>query len=145
MNFSMLSRASFRGILSVSKAKRTWVKNYSFPYEPVATVAQYIPYTVKVERGATYDWCSCGGSQTQPWTDGACQCSKKEGGFRPITYTSQHTGYKLLCGCKHCSYKPEFDGGCYLKFVEDFPINGAALTFAVWFTFATLTSYYWHP
>ena len=31
---------------------------------------QKSPYTIKVEKGKTYFWCSCGLSQKQPFCDG---------------------------------------------------------------------------
>jgi hypothetical protein len=136
---------SQRGFLSLSRPSLTWIERYSFPYEAEPVVAQYKPYVVKCERGVVYNFCSCGHSQTQPWIDGQCLCSKKEGGHRPLSYIPSFTGYKLLCGCKHCSYKPEFDGTCFLKYIEDYPINGAVMTFAVWFSFATVIGYYFHP
>jgi CDGSH iron-sulfur domain-containing protein 3 len=131
--------------LKPSGIKMTWTERYNFTYEPKAVVSQYSPYCVKVEANKSYEYCSCGLSQTQPWVDGACKCSTGTDGFRPIEYRSQMSGFKLLCGCKHCGYKPEFDGGCYLKFVEDFPLKGALYTFAAWFTAGTIISYSFHP
>ena len=140
-----LARGSRRGMLSVSRASNTWVERYSFPYEPVPVVAQYAPYVVRIRGSKFYDWCSCGHSDTQPWIDGKCLCSKHEQGFRTLKYQMPIGGFKLICGCKNCGYRPEFDGSCYLKYIEDFPIMGAGYMFAFWFTFATLTSYYFHP
>ena len=140
-----VARVSKRGLFSASRATNTWVERYSFPYEPVAVVAQYSPYLVKIEGSKIYECCSCGHSEIQPWVDGKCLCSKKEQGFRPLLYKSPTSGFKLLCGCKQCSYRPEFDGTCYLKYMEDFPLLAAGYVFAFWFTFGTVTSYYWHP
>ena len=134
-----------RCLFTRSEAQRTWAEKYGFFHEPPATVAQYRPYVARVEANKTYQWCSCGHSQTQPWTDGQCLCSQKVDGHRPLEYRTTHSGFKLFCGCKHCGYKPEFDGGCYLKYTEDFPLQGAMYTFAFWFAFAASTSYYFHP
>ena len=40
---------------------------------------QKSPYKVKVEKGKTYFWCSCGESQKQPFCDGS---HKREGSFK---------------------------------------------------------------
>ena len=32
---------------------------------------QKSPYKIKVEKGKTYFWCSCGSSQKQPFCDGS--------------------------------------------------------------------------
>ena len=35
------------------------------------TSSQKNPYKVKVEKGKTYSWCSCGLSKKQPFCDGS--------------------------------------------------------------------------
>lgn len=121
-----------------------WEKEW-FPHEPIAKVSQYMPYAVRVKAREIYHWCSCGESQTQPWIDGNCKCSKHEDGFRPRLYTTNKDGVRLLCGCKSCFDRPVFDGTCWIKFCNDFPQQGALYLFAVGFSLSTLVSYYWHP
>ena len=41
------------------------------------------PYKVKMEKGKTYFWCSCGLSQKQPLCDGT---HKKDEIFKPVKY-----------------------------------------------------------
>lgn len=121
-----------------------WEKEW-FPHEPIPKVAQYSPYAVRVKAQEIYHWCSCGDSQTQPWIDGNCKCSKHEDGFRPRMYSTNKDGVRLLCGCKSCFDRPVFDGTCWIKFCNDFPQQGALYLFAVGFTLSTMVSYYWHP
>lgn len=72
--------------------------------EPV--IAQKGPYTVELEAGKTYYWCSCGRSANQPFCDG----SHKDAGFEPVAFTADHSGPAYLCGCKHTSNPPYCDG-----------------------------------
>jgi len=142
---SALARVSRRGMLTVSRASNTFIERYAFPYEPVPVVAQYAPYLVRVQANKLYEWCSCGHSQTQPWIDGQCLCSKKEQGFRPVLFQSPANSFELLCGCKNCSYRPKSDYSCYLKYMEDFPLMASAYLFAAAFSISTVGSYYFHP
>ena len=48
-----------------------------------STTPQKNPYKVKVEKGKTYFWCSCGPSQKQPFCDGS---HKKDGEFKSVKY-----------------------------------------------------------
>ena len=54
------------------------------------TSPQKYPYKVKVEKGKTYFWCSCGLSAKQPFCDGS---HKKEGKFKSINdFLNNETG-----------------------------------------------------
>ena len=64
------------------------------------------PYTVAVEEGKTYWWCSCGRSKLQPFCDG----SHKDTGFMPMEYRAARSGEVHFCGCKHSAHKPLCDG-----------------------------------
>jgi len=72
--------------------------------EPV--MAQKGAYSVDVEAGATYWWCSCGKSATQPFCDGA----HKGTDFRPMEWTAPKTRKAHFCGCKQSVNKPMCDG-----------------------------------
>ena len=49
------------------------------------SIPQKKPYKVKVEKGNTYFWCSCGLSLKQPYCDGS---HKKEEKFKSIKFTA---------------------------------------------------------
>jgi CDGSH-type Zn-finger protein len=70
------------------------------------TIAQKAPYTVDLEAGKTYYWCTCGNSQKQPFCDG----SHKGSSFAPLAYTADQTRTAALCGCKHTAKQPICDG-----------------------------------
>ena len=65
------------------------------------------PYKIKVEKGKTYFWCSCGLSQKQPFCDGS---HKKEGKFKSIKFDSMETEELDFCGCKMSERPPFCDG-----------------------------------
>ena len=69
-------------------------------------IAQRTPLAVTVEAGATYWWCACGRSATQPFCDG----SHKGTGIVPVKYTAEHSGTQWFCGCKHSAKAPLCDG-----------------------------------
>jgi len=46
------------------------------------TSPQNSPYKVKVEKGKTYSWCSCGLSKKQPF----CDSSHRGGAFKSVKY-----------------------------------------------------------
>ncbi|WP_158801623.1 MULTISPECIES: CDGSH iron-sulfur domain-containing protein [unclassified Acidisoma] len=62
----------------------------------VPTIAQKGPYPVQVEAGASYYWCSCGLSKTQPF----CNGSHAGSGLSPIKFEAIETKTAYLCGCK---------------------------------------------
>jgi CDGSH-type Zn-finger protein len=71
-----------------------------------AKIAQKAPYSVAVEAGKTYYWCSCGHSKSQPFCDG----SHKGTGFAPTAFTAEKSETVHLCGCKQAGSKPFCDG-----------------------------------
>ena len=70
------------------------------------TIAQKSPYTVEVESGKNYYWCSCGKSKSQPFCDGTHQGST----FTPVEYTAHESKTVYFCGCKHTATQPMCDG-----------------------------------
>jgi len=68
-------------------------------------VAQKSPFVQKAAP-ATYWWCACGLSKTQPFCDG----SHKSTGFAPrkVDITEEKT--VAWCGCKHSKNAPFCDG-----------------------------------
>ena len=72
--------------------------------EPV--IAQKAPYSVEVEEGRDYYWCSCGRSNKQPFCDG----SHKDTGMTPVKFKAEKTGTVYFCGCKHSKKGPLCDG-----------------------------------
>ena len=65
------------------------------------------PYKVKVEKGKTYSWCTCGLSQKQPLCDGS---HKKEGKFKSLKFLAEKDKEIYFCGCKMTSNAPFCDG-----------------------------------
>ncbi len=65
------------------------------------------PYKVKVEKGKTYFWCSCGLSAKQPFCDGS---HNKEGKFKPYKHTAEEGKEIYFCGCKRTQHPPLCDG-----------------------------------
>lgn len=72
--------------------------------EPV--IPQKYPYSVDVEEGKTYYWCSCGRSESQPFCDGSHQGTD----FSPLPFTAEKTETVHLCGCKMTKNPPFCDG-----------------------------------
>ena len=66
---------------------------------------QNAPYTVKVEKGKTYSWCSCGLSKKQPFCDG----SHKGGTFKSLKYLANENKEIYFCGCKMTNHPPFCD------------------------------------
>ena len=71
------------------------------------SIPQKKPYKVKVEKGNTYLWCSCGLSLKQPYCDGS---HKKEEKFKSIKFTADENKEIFLCGCKITMVPPACDG-----------------------------------
>ena len=65
------------------------------------------PYKVKVEKGKTYFWCSCGLSFKQPFCDGS---HKKEGRYKSLKYLANDNKEEYFCGCKKTQNPPFCDG-----------------------------------
>lgn len=64
------------------------------------------PYTVEVEAGKGYWWCSCGKSTKQPFCDG----SHKGSDFTPVKYNAEESKKVFFCGCKVTAGQPLCDG-----------------------------------
>ncbi len=69
-------------------------------------IAQKAPYTVDVQAGKTYHWCSCGRSKGQPFCDGSHQGT----GLLPVEFLAEETSTLYLCGCKKTAKVPHCDG-----------------------------------
>ena len=67
---------------------------------------QKSPYKVKVEKGKTYFWCSCGLSKKQPF----CDSSHKGTEFNPIVYKAEKAKKVYFCICKQTNNRPFCDG-----------------------------------
>ena len=68
--------------------------------------AQKGPYKVKIEKGKTYFWCSCGTSNKQPFCDGS---HKKAGIFKSLKYFADSDEEVFFCGCKSTKNPPFCD------------------------------------
>ena len=73
-------------------------------------IAQKSPYSLDVEAGKSYHWCSCGQSANQPLCDG----SHKGSDFTPVKFDATESKTVHLCGCKH-SANPIFCDGSHHK------------------------------
>ena len=69
--------------------------------KPVSS--QKSPYKVKVEKGKTYFWCTCGLSLKQPFCDGS---HKKERKFNSLKYLATESKGVFFYGCKMTSHQP---------------------------------------
>ena len=63
-------------------------------------------FSVNVEQGKSYFWCSCGKSSNQPFCDG----SHKGTEFKPVIYTAKLTKKMFFCVCKQTNDQPFCDG-----------------------------------
>ena len=72
--------------------------------EPV--IAQKFPIPTPVEAGASYYWCACGRSESQPFCDG----SHAGSGIIPVPFEATETKTVYLCACKHTKTPPFCDG-----------------------------------
>ena len=69
-------------------------------------IAAKEPIAVELEAGKQYFFCTCGGSQKQPFCDGAHAGSE----FTPQAFTAEKDGTAYLCQCKRTSNPPYCDG-----------------------------------
>merc|ERR1719333_1089284 len=116
--------------------------NKWFPYEPVPCSPQLHPYKVQCKAGEVYHWCSCGECRTQPWCEdngGPNGCRSR--GFAPMQYHPQHDGTKFMCGCKHCSSRPLFNGGCWLVWSDQHTAQACGIALASSFVFGVVTTW----
>lgn len=60
-------------------------------------VAGTLPCPVRVLKGLTYFWCSCGLSRNQPF----CDNSHEGTGFEPVPFTAGKDEIVFFCACKH--------------------------------------------
>lgn len=67
---------------------------------------QKAPYSVAVEAGKSYYWCSCGKSASQPF----CDSSHKGSEFVPTQYKAEETKNVYFCGCKQSGNGALCDG-----------------------------------
>tara|TARA_B100000029_G_scaffold449811_1_gene473294 strand:- start:1021 stop:1263 length:243 start_codon:yes stop_codon:yes gene_type:complete len=65
------------------------------------------PFKLKVEKGKTYSWCTCGLSKKQPFCDGS---HREEGKFKSLKYLAQESKEVFFCGCKMSKNPPFCDG-----------------------------------
>ena len=63
-------------------------------------------FSVIVEQGKSYYWCSCGKSSKQPFCDG----SHKGTEFKPLVYKAELTKRIFFCVCKQTNDQPFCDG-----------------------------------
>ena len=70
------------------------------------TVKKNSPYSINVEEGKSYYWCSCGKSANQPFCDG----SHKGSEFVPLKFEANTSKAVFFCGCKETENAPLCDG-----------------------------------
>ena len=74
------------------------------------------PTAIKVEKGKTYAWCTCGLSEKNPLCDGSHKqlAFEKEGEtimpFKSLKFTAEADEEVWLCNCKHTKNPPYCDG-----------------------------------
>jgi len=64
------------------------------------------PYTIEVESGKTYHWCTCGLSKAFPFCDG----SHRGTGYKSLRFTPEKNGIVKICGCQATKTQPYCDG-----------------------------------
>ena len=69
-------------------------------------IAKKTPIRVKLEKGKTYYYCTCGKSDDQPFCNGA----HKGTSFTPMAFTAEKDGAVSLCPCKQTKNPPYCDG-----------------------------------
>ena len=62
------------------------------------------PIGVVVEQGKTYQWCSCGESNTPPLCQQDCHANE------PVTFLANLTEEVYFCNCKQTQNPPWCDG-----------------------------------
>jgi CDGSH-type Zn-finger protein len=77
--------------------------------EQQPTVFLPYPTAVKVEKGKTYAWCTCGLSATNPFCDGSHK-TIEDVPFKSLKFTAEEDGEVWLCNCKHTKHAPFCDG-----------------------------------
>lgn len=77
-------------------------------------IAGYEPQDVKVEKGQSYWWCSCGRSQGQPLCDGSHAGTR----FEPVEYVAKRSRSLAFCTCKQTK-KPPYCDGAHCDLIEE--------------------------
>jgi CDGSH iron-sulfur domain-containing protein 3 len=72
---------------------------------PEPKVVDRKPTVITLESG-TYDWCSCGLSDNQPF----CNGSHKGTDFKPVTFQVDEQRQVAMCLCKATGNAPFCDG-----------------------------------
>ena len=70
--------------------------------------AGIFPTHMYLQKGKSYDWCSCGASQINPLCDGQCKWVVTR--CRPVTFNVNQSGYYKLCNCKMSANSPFCNG-----------------------------------
>mmetsp|Transcript_30749 Transcript_30749/g.34307 ORF Transcript_30749/g.34307 Transcript_30749/m.34307 type:complete len:121 (+) Transcript_30749:73-435(+) len=79
----------------------------------IPQIPMYAPYTLQLEPGKSYRWCSCGASKSQPLCDNTHLTILGDDGkpkFAPVVFTAPNTKLSLICGCKYTKAPPFCDG-----------------------------------
>ena len=79
---------------------------YRPPSMPV--YAGIFPTHMYLQKGKSYDWCSCGASQINPLCDGQCKWVITR--CRPVTFNVSESGYFKLCNFKMSANAPFCNG-----------------------------------
>jgi len=66
------------------------------------------PWPLKLEKGTSYSWCTCGHSASEPFCDGSHRtlCPDK----KSLKFSSIEDQKIALCGCKKTNTPPYCDG-----------------------------------
>ena len=72
-------------------------------------------FTIQVEAGKTYSWCTCGFSQSQPLCDGS---HKERSDKKSLKWTAPESTILNFCGCKQTN-NPPFCDGSHLRLVDE--------------------------
>mmetsp|Transcript_141602 Transcript_141602/g.200514 ORF Transcript_141602/g.200514 Transcript_141602/m.200514 type:complete len:188 (+) Transcript_141602:57-620(+) len=88
-------------------------------YRPasIPLVQGYWPYTMYLEKGKVYNWCSCGISQLSPWCDTLCNQLVTRN--RPMYFNVSESGYYKICQCKHSANAP-FCNGTHRLYIRNY-------------------------
>merc|ERR1719230_2373970 len=117
--------------------------NKWFPYEQVPCTPRFLPYAVYCEEKQIYMFDTSGESTTQPWEEYPGFC--KERGFTPIPYQPRHTGWKLLCACKHSPTRPLADLTFVLHWMDYNMPQAIAASFGSAFVVGLFLTWFMHP
>ncbi len=81
----------------------------TIPGQQLPKIAKCEPALVKLEKGKTYAWCTCGLSENQPFCDAGHK--KIEGGeLKSLKLTAEEDAEVWLCQCKQTGTPPYCDG-----------------------------------